>query len=478
MRAGPGAFERPFETQRRQVTPNLVLGDLDAEHLSHAHGAQGNLLAGDAYGPGIQHAGRGGAACQLEDEARGATTGEVGRLDVRAALEPVAGVGAQPEGLAGAADVDGVEPGSLDEDVGGVGLDAGVGPAHDAGEGDALISVGDQEHLWRELAGDAVEGGEGLALGGAADDDGGDAVGVAGEEAKVEGVERLPGLEHHQVGNVHDVVDGAEADHGEACLEPAGAGPHADAAQDARGIAMAGLGGVDADGELLIDRGGVGGHRVGGFEGAQGVAGQRGDLTGDADDGVEVGAVGRDLEVEDDVGPGAAQVGGEGLAGEGLGPEDEESILAGMADGVGVDAELVGGAHHAMGLDAADLADLDGEGLGVAGLGRERGSGKDEGNLVAGLEVLGSADDLALALSIVDAADGKAVGVGMGVPGKHMGDDDALELGGACLDALDFKPEHGEAFGEVGGRPIEVHEFLEPIEGDFHGKQGGAGGLE
>ena len=267
-RAGPGAFERPFETQRRQVTPHLVLGDFNAEHLSDAHGAQGDLLAEHADGPGIQHAGGGGAACQLEDEARGATTGEVGRLDVRAALETEAGVGAQPEGLAGAADVDGIKPSSLDEDVGGVGLDAGVGPAHDAGEGDALFSVGDQEHFRREPAGDAVEGGEGLALGGAADDDGGDAVGVAGEESKVEGVEGLPGLEHHEVGDVHDVVDGAEADHGEACLKPAGARPHADAAEDARGVAMAGLGGVDADGELFIDRGSVGGHRVGGFEGA------------------------------------------------------------------------------------------------------------------------------------------------------------------------------------------------------------------
>ena len=87
-----------------------------------------------------------------------------------------------------------------------------------------------------------------------------------------------------------------------------------------------------------------------------------------------------------------------------------------------VQAEFLVGTHHAMGFDAADLADLDGERLLVAQLHRQRRAGQDERHLVTRLEILRAAHDLAFARAVVDAADGEFVGVGMLVARDDLGD--------------------------------------------------------
>jgi hypothetical protein len=46
------------------------------------------------------------------------------------------------------------------------------------------------------------------------------------------------------------------------------------------------------------------------------------------------------------------------------------------------------------------------------GLGGKRGSGQDQGNLVARLEILRTTDDLALAFAVVHPAHRKLVGIG------------------------------------------------------------------
>jgi hypothetical protein len=61
-----------------------------------------------------------------------------------------------------------------------------------------------------------VEGEEGFAVVGVADDD------AAGELGGVEGVERLAEFVEHEVGDIDDVVDRAQADGFEALLEPGG----------------------------------------------------------------------------------------------------------------------------------------------------------------------------------------------------------------------------------------------------------------
>ncbi len=84
-------------------------------------------------------------------------------------------------------------------------------------------------------------------------------------------------------------------------------------------------------------------------------------------------------------------------------------------------------------------------------------AGQNQRDLVAGLEILRAANDLPFALAIVDAAEGKFVGIGMFVAGDDLGDDDAVKFAAEFLHALDFEAEHGEPFGQLFGRPVEIN---------------------
>ena len=130
-------------------------------------------------------------------------------------------------------------------------------------------------------------------------------------------------------------------------------------------------------------------------------------------------------------------------------------------------AQFAGRAQHAVGFDAANLADFDGQGR-FAGLAGQGVAGQNQRNLVAGLEILRAANDLALAAAVVDAAEGKFVGIGMFVAGEDLGDDDAVQFAADFLHALDFEAEQGETPGQFFGGPVEMDVLPEPVESDFH----------
>ena len=94
--------------------------------------------------------------------------------------------------------------------------------------------------------------------------------------------------------------------------------------------------------------------------------------------------------------------------------------------------------------------------------------GQDERDLVAGLVVLRAANDGALALAVVDLADGELVRAGHVIVREDLGDDDAVEFAAGFVDALDFEAEHGEPLGQLLGRPVEINVLFEPVKGDFH----------
>jgi hypothetical protein len=111
-----------------------------------------------------------------------------------------------------------LEVGDFQEDVGGGLGDAGVESAHDASDGEGFVLVSDDEVVRLEGAGLAIERDEGLALGGVAHDD------AAVELGEVEGVQRLAHLHEDVVGDINEVVDGAQADAVQSLLQPLGAG--------------------------------------------------------------------------------------------------------------------------------------------------------------------------------------------------------------------------------------------------------------
>ena len=383
-----------------------------------------------------------------EDEAGGGVGCAKGLLGIDSALEAVGGVGVDAEAAGGAADAGGLEVGDLEEDVGGGVGDSGFGAAHDAGDGEGFGLIGDNEVVGQEGAVLAVEGDEGFGFRGVADDN------AAGEFGEVEGVEGLAHLHEDVIGDINDVVDGAEADAVESVLEPLGAGGDLHAADGAGDIEGAGFGGVEAD------FGGCGraGFEVGlaevGFA-FEGESGEGGEFAGEAEVGEEVGAVGGDFEVEEDIGLDELA---EGFADGGGGVEDEQAAVF-----IG-EAELTAAAHHAEGGNAAEFAFFDLEAAG------EFGAGEGDGDFIADFEVLGAADDLAVgALADVDLADGEFFGVGVLDGVFDLADDDEVGVNAFLLDAFDFDAGEGEEVGELRGCVVaEVEMRLKPGEGNLH----------
>lgn len=193
--------------------------------------------------------GLGGAACDFQNELGGEIAAALDLMRVDATLEAVAGVGMQRESAGSAADVARSEVGTFEKDVRGAFDDAGFFTAHDAGDGDGACVVGDDEVFGEQGVFLGVEREDFFAFLGAAHGD------AALEFIEVEGVQALAHLHHHIVGDIDDVVDGAEADAFEAGFEPSGAGADFDAFDDAGGVVGAAVGGFERD---FVGLGGAG----------------------------------------------------------------------------------------------------------------------------------------------------------------------------------------------------------------------------
>ena len=229
----------------------------------------------------------------------------------------------------------------------------------------------------------------------------------------VEDVQRAVAVVGDEVGDVDERRDRAEADGAQAVLQPLRRGAVRDAADQAADEERAGLAG-DVGGEVDGDRAGEGaGDRLDGG-GDQRAEAAGGEVAGDAGDAERVGAVRGDRRSSmtgskgDDVDVAGAD--------RGVGGELDDAVV-----GVG-ELHLALGEHHAVALDAADLADLDrGVDAGdvVAGLG--------DHDLDAGAGVRGAADDLLLAVGGQDAADAELVGVGVRVGLEDLADGEGGE---------------------------------------------------
>ncbi len=111
--------------------------------------------------------------------------------------------------------------------------DLGVMPAHDAANRAGAFGVGDDQHLGIQRALHAIQRPKTFA--GARPTDHQRA---SGDAIEVEGVHRLAELEHDVVGDVHHVVDRADAGRGQPLGEPVRRSAHTDF-EDLRAIPRA-----------------------------------------------------------------------------------------------------------------------------------------------------------------------------------------------------------------------------------------------
>ena len=167
-------------------------------------------------------------------------------VGVDALLPAVGALRAKQMALGAPEDGARLEVGGLEEDGGRLLGHLRVEPAHDPGEGDRALAVGDDEVGRVELAELAVQA-RLLALPRAPDDDP-----AACERLVVEGVERVSEREHHVVRHVDDVRDRAHPRSAQARLRPRRrlADPHVP--EQAPHVARAALEVLDGDVQSLV----------------------------------------------------------------------------------------------------------------------------------------------------------------------------------------------------------------------------------
>ena len=153
------------------------------------------------------------ACAELLDEGHHAAERTGRRCQVGTALEPGGGLGLQPEPPARGTYGGRFEPRAFDGHARRRARHLRCRAPHHSGERDRAVTVGNDEHALVERARLSVERHERLARPRAAHADFGPR-----QQTGVERMCRMPDLEHHVVGDVDDVVDGAHA----GCLEPVG----------------------------------------------------------------------------------------------------------------------------------------------------------------------------------------------------------------------------------------------------------------
>lgn len=358
----------------------------------------------------------------------------------------------------GAPDRAGREVGRLDDDVRRPVVQLGGPAAHDARQADGARVVGDEQVLGAQGALDVVERGEPLAGGGPAHDD------RAQQRVGVVAVQRLARLEHDVVGDVDGQADRAHAGGLEPVAHPRRGGRVRIDAVDAQGDEQLAVVRLDAHRVGVLGRVG---HAtrvevvVGHIEGLRGLAGQ-------APHRQCMAQVGGHVDVEDLVGNAEQRhrVGAE------TGPGRLRRREHDDAGAVLADAQLVGGADHAVAHVPVGPAGADPETAG------QHRAGQRDDDVVALGEVAGAADDAAGVLDLgvdlgvverahVDAApaDGFPVALGFLDEVQDAADDDpAAHVGADGLDVLDLQTHPGEGVRHLGaGHAVrELHQIAEP----------------
>ena len=261
-------------------------------------------------------------------------------------------------------------------------------------------------------------------------------------------MQRLPDFQHHEISDVDDVVDRAQADRFQFGAQPVRARTDSDVLDPARGIERAFVRRGD------LHRGAGRGLRFGDLQCPERFFRQRRDFPRQAVVAEEIRAVRRDFDIENGV---VREKLADRRANLRLGRQDEQTgrVLR--------DAEFFRAAKHPLRFHPAQFAFLD---LEIARKDRAR---LGERHLVADIVVLCPANDLArLAAAIVDLADAEPVGIGMRRRSGDLCDDDLGKVRTARFDSFDLDPGEGEQLGKLSDVVRQLHEFAQPVKGKFH----------
>ncbi len=263
---------------------------------------------------------------------------------------------------------------------------------------------------------------------------------------------RLAQLQHHVLGDVDQQRDRTHAAAAQALGHPQrGLGGGVDAFDDAAQVTRRFGASVELDRQFTAAdrRNGIGGE-IQHF-----AAGSRGDVVGDAAKAEAVGAVRGQLDL--DAGVRQPQILDQGLADRCVVRQFQQ------AGGIVVQAQLLGRAQHAVGLDAAQLGRLD---LQLADLRADHRQRRDQ----ARARVRRATHDLQqLALPGIDLAHLQAIGFGMAHGIDDACHDHVVEAFAKCGHLFHFQADGGQHRAQFiargGGRDVAA----QPVFGEFHG---------
>ena len=256
----------------------------------------------------------------LLQQGHGAVGGRQGDFERQALFKATAGVGPQPQAAGALADGLGSKHRRLEQDRCGLLLNSRRVTAHDTGQRNRVVRVAHDPGVFTEAVVAAIEGREGFARTASAEIDRRwveAAFAQLGQSICIKGMQGLSLLQHHQVGDVHDVVDRPETSTLESALEPTGRGADLEAREGGQTEQAAVF---DAVLNIGAHRQCLGAdHRCCGGQ-VEGCPSQCSHLAGDAEHRETIGAVGgnrqlQDLIVETKEGANRAADGRNGLKG-------------------------------------------------------------------------------------------------------------------------------------------------------------------
>ncbi len=342
------AHEGGVDVEPVQYVLHGLAGHVHAYAAADARDARVDALRLGGMGVVVVGPGHHAAALQHVHQHAGALQRLHGGLGAHALFKAAAGLGADAQRAGGDAVVGALKRRALEQHAGGVRNDLGLLAAHDARKARGVLIIGDDQHALVQHVLLAVQRGQLLAGLRAAHHDG-----LVLHLGKVEGVHRVAGLQHHEVGDVHDVVDGPHPRAVQVLAHPSGAGADLHAGDDPG--AVAGAERIVLDDHLrVVVEGSLSGLLHGDLRHHEVLLQHGGALAGQSPHAQAVGAVGQYLVVDDVV----AQT--EDLLHVGAGGDILEYLDDALVPDVGVQprghVQLGAGAQHAHGHLAAHLA--------------------------------------------------------------------------------------------------------------------------
>ena len=174
------------------------------------------------------------STAELLEQRNGPIGSLKGHLTRQPLLKATAGIRAQANAAGAATHRLRREHRRLQPDGGGAVVDGAGGSADHPGQGHGLVGVADDERVGAQVVGGAIESGEGLAVPGRTQIEHGRIEATRANVSEAVAIKRMQGLaqlQHHQIGDVHHVVDRPQAGTLQPLLQPQRRGANLQIAQ-------------------------------------------------------------------------------------------------------------------------------------------------------------------------------------------------------------------------------------------------------